>query len=296
MKRHFLSFIITSAVLLFFLSSQAQAQIPPQLGLNCGDPNSTTINKCCYYDIGDATNFDPPVPEFAKGLVKSFTDRATAPLRGFREMQKKVKVEPCMTGSVPRKQGDPNRQVDASEPGCVCTPVAEAEQYSCSKTGDACKAGSVPRQKGDLNSWADQTDPNCMCVPQVSATEYLCERIGDSDRKIGLDERKKCLECVRGKGDAVNMWTSIGCVPTSLGAFIQQTLLGWSLGVAGLSALLCIIYAAFLMQTSSGNPEKTKKAQELITSCIVGLLLIIFSVYILKLIGVDILRLPGFGK
>ena len=37
-----------------------------------------------------------------------------------------------------------------------------------------------------------------------------------------------------------------------------------------------------------------KKAQELITSCIMGLMLIIFSIFILRLIGVDILKIPGF--
>jgi len=49
-----------------------------------------------------------------------------------------------------------------------------------------------------------------------------------------------------------------------------------------------------MMQSSQGNPEKLKKAQEMITSCIMGLMLIIFSVFILKLIGVNILKIPGF--
>jgi len=68
------------------------------------------------------------------------------------------------------------------------------------------------------------------------------------------------------------------------------------IGLAGLIALLCIIYAAFMIQISSGNPERIKKAQELLTSCIMGLMLIIFSVFILRLIGVDILKIPGFTK
>ena len=50
-----------------------------------------------------------------------------------------------------------------------------------------------------------------------------------------------------------------------------------------------------MMQTSQGNPEKLKKAQEMLTSCIMGLMLIIFSVLILRLIGVDILKIPGFN-
>ena len=58
---------------------------------------------------------------------------------------------------------------------------------------------------------------------------------------------------------------------------------------------MCIIYSAYLIQFSRGNPERIKKAREYLTSCIMGLLLIIFSIFILRLIGVDILRIPGFG-
>ena len=41
--------------------------------------------------------------------------------------------------------------------------------------------------------------------------------------------------------------------------------------------------------------EKIKKAQDLLTSCIMGLMLIIFAVFILRLVGVNILRIPGFS-
>lgn len=105
-------------------------------------------------------------------------------------------------------------------------------------------------------------------------------------------EQSSCLSCVTGgKG----IWTAIGCVESDLSSFIKNTVLGWGIGLAGGLAMLCLIYSAFTMQSSQGNPEKLKKAQEMLTSCIMGLLLIIFSVFILKLIGVDILKLPGFS-
>jgi hypothetical protein len=67
------------------------------------------------------------------------------------------------------------------------------------------------------------------------------------------------------------------------------------IGLAGGVAMLCIMYSAFRMQTSQGNPEAIKKAQETLTSCITGLVLIIFSVLILRIIAQDILRIPGFN-
>ena len=81
----------------------------------------------------------------------------------------------------------------------------------------------------------------------------------------------------------------------NLQEFIEKTILGTGVGLGGGISLLCIMFSAFQMQTSAGNAEKLKKAQELLTNCIIGLMVIIFSVLILKIIGVDILRIPGFN-
>lgn len=90
--------------------------------------------------------------------------------------------------------------------------------------------------------------------------------------------------------------TAIGDIdPTNLQGFIQQ-LLNLALGVAGGIAFLLMLFGAFQIMTSSGNPEKMKAGGELITSALTGLLFIIFSIFLLKLIGVDILQIPGFGQ
>jgi len=61
-------------------------------------------------------------------------------------------------------------------------------------------------------------------------------------------------------------------------------------------ALLMIIFGAFQMMTSAGNPEKLNEGKELVSAAVAGLMFIIFSVFLLKLIGQDILAIPGFGK
>jgi len=92
--------------------------------------------------------------------------------------------------------------------------------------------------------------------------------------------------------------TAIGCVPvlnddggTSLMGFILK----WAIGVGGGIAFLLIIYAGFMIMTAAGNPERLKAGQELMTSAISGLVLLIFSIFVLKFIGLDILGLGAFG-
>lgn len=83
--------------------------------------------------------------------------------------------------------------------------------------------------------------------------------------------------------------TAIGCIPvTDTNAFIGF-ILRWAIGIGGGIAFLLIIYAAFMIMSSRGNPERLKAGQELLTSAIAGLIMLIFSVFILRVIGVDIL-------
>ena len=89
--------------------------------------------------------------------------------------------------------------------------------------------------------------------------------------------------------------TAIGCIPINDTNALIGFILKWAIGIGGGIAFSLILFAGFQIMTSSGNPEKLKAGQELMTSAIAGLILLIFSVFILKIIGVDILQLPGFG-
>lgn len=136
------------------------------------------------------------------------------------------------------------------------------------------------------------TNPNCKCINAVTPSPgYIGALNSFCQSQYNFDDRNTCLQCANGGG----VYSGIGCVKTDFKSFIEETVFGIGIGLAGGFSLLCIIYAAFMMQSSGGNPEKLKKAQEMITSCIIGLMLIIFSVFILKLIGVNILKIPGFG-
>ena len=70
-------------------------------------------------------------------------------------------------------------------------------------------------------------------------------------------------------------------------------ILRWAIGIAGGIAFLFIVYSGFLIITSGGNVQKISAGKELLTASLMGLFLLIFSVYILKIFGVDIFDIPG---
>lgn len=68
------------------------------------------------------------------------------------------------------------------------------------------------------------------------------------------------------------------------------------LSIAGLAAVVIIIRAGYKLMYSRGDKEMITDARSQITSAIIGLLFIIFAYVILSIIGVDILKIPGFSN
>lgn len=90
--------------------------------------------------------------------------------------------------------------------------------------------------------------------------------------------------------------TAIGPINVnSPGEFIGR-LFSVILSIAGLIAVILLIYSGYKILASRGDKEAIAGARETITSAITGLLFIILSIAILEFIGVDILRIPGFTR
>jgi hypothetical protein len=122
--------------------------------------------------------------------------------------------------------------------------------------------------------------------PTPEAIDAVCSSIA------GDEEHELCVTCVR--TDPPGVWTAMGCIPTTPEGFLQK-FLTIGVGMGGGIAFLLILFGAFQILTSTGNPEKLNEGKELVGAAISGLLLIIFSLFILRVIGFDILRIPGFG-
>lgn len=96
------------------------------------------------------------------------------------------------------------------------------------------------------------------------------------------------ITCDSNKG----VQTALGCIPTEPMDLVKW-LFPYLLGFGGLAAFGLIVYSGFRLMTSSGDPQKIQGAKETITAAITGLIFIILSLFLLRLIGVDILGLPG---
>ena len=94
--------------------------------------------------------------------------------------------------------------------------------------------------------------------------------------------------------DGVSVDTALGCIPIQMDKFITW-LLPTLFGIGGGIAFLLMIYGFILMTTSNGDPKVVQGAKETITSAVIGLLVCIFAIFILRLITIDILKIPGIS-
>lgn len=131
------------------------------------------------------------------------------------------------------------------------------------------------------------TQPCCagsVCNAGLSCTGGMC--LTSNPASMGVSPTCN-------NGDGIN--TAIGCIPINDTNAFVGFILRWAIGIGGGIAFLLIIYAGFMIMTSSGNPERLKAGQELLTSAIAGIIMLIFSIFILRVIGIDILKLGNFG-
>lgn len=97
--------------------------------------------------------------------------------------------------------------------------------------------------------------------------------------------------CQAGNFDS-GISTAIGCIHTDPELLIKD-LFKLATGIGGGIAFLLMVIGAFQMVISAGDAEAVKAGRERFESAIIGLVFVIFSIFILRFIGVDIL---GFGS
>lgn len=193
----------------------------------------------------------------------------------------RLKKSNCEAGYKPAPcaifNGIANRKSCEAVHECIPETVAENCITNPGLLGGKCPTDHPIDCKRALMCCKEQKDCDLLPMPAGS----ICNNMPD-----------ECHNCLEDGG----VWTALGCIPAnSLNEFIR-----WALSkivfVASGIAFLLMVFGAIQILTSAGNPERVKAGSELITSALSGLLFIILSFFLLKLIGVDILQIPGLGQ
>jgi cell wall-associated NlpC family hydrolase len=96
----------------------------------------------------------------------------------------------------------------------------------------------------------------------------------------------KAAECIQ---------TGLGCIPYDVSGF-STWYLKLVFGIAGGIAFLLLIYGFMLLGWSKGDPKKVQGAKETIVSVIIGLLLLIFGIFLYRFLVINVLNLPLTGN
>jgi len=197
--------------------------------------------------------------------------------------------------------------------GSITNPTPNITSNSCPANSVATcsvSGGSIYNMQAHCNCVVSDPGVNCAIAgqPQLGQTCCVGYYLGPYNQCIpnGVNPYQPPVPLAtnspRGNvdlkcpGDSTGINTAIGCIHVigDKNAGLND-ILKWAIGVGSGVAFLLMLYAGFMVMTASGNPERLKAGQELLTSAIAGLILLIFSVFILKFIGVDLLCLCKFG-
>lgn len=94
-----------------------------------------------------------------------------------------------------------------------------------------------------------------------------------------------------GEPDTRRCNTALGNITAEIGPF-AQTILSIGIGLAGGIALIIMVIGSIRVLTSAGDPKNVAAGREMIIAAVAGLLFLIFSVMILRFVGVRIIDFP----
>lgn len=169
---------------------------------------------------------------------------------------------------------------------------ATGERYAtCDLCGFCVPAGSVPSE------WTPITPP-----PQWDRCS-VCLYPGAGNAHSGNTLLVDPLTNKPPEPQPGHHFTMLGCLSTELNDFtaggaagnVVQSLLNVITSAAGGVAFLYLLYGAFIVATSQSDSEKLNHGKRIIVGAIIGLLFVLFSVFIINLIASGILKIPGFS-
>ena len=151
------------------------------------------------------------------------------------------------------------------ECAAACAGLAPT-QFRCDE-----ELGCVESGSGPYNGYAE-------CALSCNAPSLFCT---DDGHPVAFPTDEN--------GNPRRIYTAIGCLPIADFTQFAQFFISIGISIAGGLSLLLMGIAGILMKTSAGNPQRLQAGRELLTAAIAGLMLVIFSAFVLRVLGVNIL-------
>ena len=216
------------------------------------------------------------------GLLLPIVVFAAATCKGYQSGSKTVESGICYYAL--QRSDNPNYTTDGTQQDCGVAITCAALPSCSSMTANDYHKSSA------FHGITDEVQ-NCRTYAiDPSQTMYKCCAPNNQNNNA---PPPPCTLDANGKCNQVS--TAIGNIGVNPGTIVGD-IFGVLLGLAGGSTIAIIMVAGYKIMFSRGDPESLKGAREQITSAIIGLLFLIFSVAILRVIGVNIFHIPGFNQ
>jgi len=169
-------------------------------------------------------------------------------------------------------------------PGC-----GEINQPCCPNTGCNDTTNSVCNlTTGICEACGKKGQTCCQAVhPCGQGGDLYCTGNNVCEKLPNTNPTKPKANTTCGGKDGIE--TAIGCIPIGDPGDMAIFLMNWALGIGGGISFLLIVFAGFQIMTSGGDPKKLQGGKELLTAAIGGIILLVFSSFLLRTLGFNIL-------
>lgn len=145
--------------------------------------------------------------------------------------------------------------------------------------------------------------PTTAGTPTPTPTpDPVCDMCGYCDGQTGYPENyDSCTQCLYenpgpppANPKEGYQWTIAGCIEASTSGFVQSVV-AVVMPTAGGGSLIVLIIGSMMILTSGGDYEAIKRGRRLIVAGVGSILILLSATAILEFVGVDLIKIPGFG-
>ncbi|HOX96403.1 MAG TPA: hypothetical protein PLI45_03395 [Candidatus Woesebacteria bacterium] len=268
MKHLFITILFISSFFLFSSNSYAVGQV-------CCTPQYDTDGNDLGYKY--------------EALYNACNSFYTAP-GGYPSLPTNCSADEICSGSICVSNTNTTPTITTT---ITSTPIPTSS--TCGNLNQDCCSPSVYVGGDTINVLYTCNNSSLHCIDQMNQpfSPGTCVDLSTPSHAptVYLEKSKTSVLCADDK--SIN--TALGCINVSSPQSFITNILRIATGIGGGIALALILYGVFIVTTSAGSPDKLKAGSEIITSAVVGLIFIILSIFIVNLIGINILGIPGLN-